>query len=502
MNVVWFKRDLRLIDHEPLSLAIKKNDPILCLHIIEPELWAQPDLSPRQYDFYIESLNDLIKNCDHQSVFFCVKVGNALDIFQQIHKKYSIKQIFSYQETWNNWTYERDINLTQWFKKVSIVWNESNQFAVFRCLKNRDGWAHKWNQLMNQPFSELLPFNDYINEPSDSLPNSEILFNQKDDCNQRLIGGRANALQYLESFFKSRGCHYTKAMSSPVTAPESCSRLSPYIAFGCISMKEIHHYTRQFQGKDSFNDRNNKSLWRQAVRSFSGRLRWHCHFIQKLESQPSIEFEHIHTAYHSLQYNDPSKDNVFERWRQGLTGYPLVDACMRALNQWGWLNFRMRAMVMSFASHHLWLHWKYPAQYLASQFVDYEPGIHYSQCQMQAGCTGINAIRIYNPIKQSKDHDPDGVFIKQWIPELLECPNEFIHTPWDWISDQNTYVAPIVNEKEARKYASSQLYSLQKSQSFKQEASQIVLKHASRRKTRKIKQTNESIQLSILDIET
>ena len=172
------------------------------MHIIEPELWAQPDLSSRQYDFYIESLNDLIKNCDHQSVFFCVKVGNALDIFQQIHKKYSIKQIFSYQETWNNWTYERDINLTLWFKKVSIVWNESNQFAVFRCLKNRDGWAHKWNQLMNQPLAELLPFNDYINESSDSLPNSEILFNQKDDCNQRLIGGRANALQYLESFLK------------------------------------------------------------------------------------------------------------------------------------------------------------------------------------------------------------------------------------------------------------------------------------------------------------
>ena len=116
---------------------------------------------------------------------------------------------------------------------------------------------------------------------------------------------------------------------------------------------------------------------------------------------------------------------------------------------------------------------KYPAQYLATQFVDYEPGIHYSQCQMQAGCTGINAIRIYNPIKQSKDHDPDGVFIKQWIPELLECPNEFIHTPWDWISDQNTYVAPIVNEKEARKYASSQLYSLRKSQSFKQEAKKL-----------------------------
>ena len=189
----------------------------------------------------------------------------------------------------------------------------------------------------------------------------------------------------------------------------------------------------------------------------------------------------MHPAYNSLRHDDFNED-YFRAWKDGLTGYPKVDACMRSLKATGWLNFRMRAMVVSFASYHLWLHWKKPALYLATMFTDYEPGIHYSQIQMQSGTTGINAIRIYNPIKQGMDHDPDGVFIRKWIPELCDIDQEFIHMPWKTPSKMNGYPMPIVDEKTARQYASKILYGLRKTNTMHKEHSKIIVKkHASRK---------------------
>jgi deoxyribodipyrimidine photo-lyase len=270
-------------------------------------------------------------------------------------------------------------------------------------------------------------------------------------------------------------------MSSPVTAYQSCSLLSPHIAFGTLSIREVVHAMQKRQRELMLSPTDETVKWTSAMRSFSARLRWHCHFIQKLEDQPQSEFNNLHTAYNELR-TKPINVAYFEAWKDGRTGYPMIDACMRALKATGWINFRMRAMLMSFASYHLWLHWREPALHLARLFVDYEPGIHYSQVQMQSGTTGINALRIYNPIKQGLDHDPNGTFIKKWIPELSHMSINYIHAPWRAPSEMNGYPMPIVDEKIARITAANKIYALRRNMQYKMESKRIMVKHGSRKR--------------------
>lgn len=479
MNIVWFKRDLRVEDHLALFEA-SQDDVVLPLYILEPELWKQPDVSQRQYQFLIECLRELDASLQLLGQGLVIKVGNAVDILQLMHQRYNIQALWSHQETWNGWTYERDKQVRKWSSANNILWQEPVQNGVIRRLKSRDGWAARWYTQMSKPMvltpKKLLA----IHEISDVLPTLQQLGLRDDGCVMRQKGGRSAGLKLLNSFLLERGEGYTQEMSSPVTAFDSCSRISAHLAFGTLSMREVFQASEARSQQIKNMPFGTKTKWSKAIRSFSGRLRWHCHFIQKLEDEPRIEFENMHPACNGLRENDFNPD-YFAAWKAGKTGYPMVDACMRALTATGWLNFRMRAMLMSFASYHLWLHWRESAIHLATLFTDYEPGIHYSQAQMQSGTTGMNSIRIYNPIKQGLDHDPDGRFIRKWIPELANMPQEFIHAPWKAPSQMSGYPMPIVDETIARKAAASILYGLRKNFEYKETTRKIVKKHGSRK---------------------
>ena len=479
MNVVWFKRDLRVTDHKALASAVISGTT-MPLYIFEPELWQQPDVSCRHFDFLKECLISLRRDLQSKGLNLVIKVGDAVEVLQTIHERRCIKCLWSHQETWNGWSYRRDIRVRQWTKTNNIQWREPAQNGVVRNLSSRNGWSMNWNKEMRQPLSCFDTTPATVDEVSEPIPTPKELGILQNTCTNRQAGGRLEAQKLLKSFLYERGEDYTKEMSSPVTAFESCSRLSPHLAFGTISIREAFlSLEKRIQELKAIpaKDRGN---WVRALRSFGGRLRWHCHFIQKLEDQPSIEFDNMHPSYNGLRENDFNEE-YFQAWKEGQTGYPMVDACMRALRETGWINFRMRAMLMSFSSYHLWLHWRKPALHLAQLFTDYEPGIHYSQAQMQSGTTGINSIRIYNPIKQGLDHDPNGIFIRKWVPELETVTTEALHGPSIGGAPISNYPVAIVDEKLARKTAAERIYNLRRDASHKETAKSVFKKHGSRK---------------------
>ncbi len=225
--------------------------------------------------------------------------------------------------------------------------------------------------------------------------------------------------------------------------------------------------------------------------------------MQKLESEPSIEFRNMHRGYDGLREGDWNAEH-FERLRTATTGWPLVDACVTMLQQTGWLNFRMRAMLVSVAAYPLWLHWREVGQWLAGQFVDYEPGIHWSQMQMQSGTTGINTTRVYNPIKQAQDHDPQGVFVRRWLPVLRRVPDTWLFEPWKMppsVQAQCGVVVgthsgthldahwpePVVDLQAATRMAKALLHARRNTPQVREGKQSIVEQHASRRVTQSTK---------------
>ncbi len=482
INLVWFKRDLRLVDHQPLIEAAK-NAHVIPLYIIEPGLWQQADASPRQWRFVQQSLRELDAALFELSGSrLVVRVGDAPDVLRALYAECPFRAVYSHEETGNAWTFARDRAVADWAIKTGVAWHEYRQDGVIRRLATRYGWAEHWAQFMQKPSLDAPTSLHCVDLPSQPFPDMADCFSLNDPCPNAQSGGRSHGLRLLDSFLRVRGSNYAKGMSSPLTAETACSRFSPHFAYGTLSMREV---------VQACETRKNDAPagWARALQAFSSRLAWQSHFMQKLESQPSMEFHNLHPALRQTrQQVDPV---LFAAWANGRTGYPLIDACMRMLHATGWINFRMRAMLASFACYHLWQPWREVGLHLARLFIDYEPGIHWSQMQMQSGSTGINAFRIYNPVKQSRDQDPEGHFIRRWLPELRHVATDWIHEPWRMTPDlqlQYTcrlgedYPLPVIEHESAARHAREQLHMAYKGEEAKSASREVMQKHGSRKK--------------------
>lgn len=496
IQIVWLKRDLRIEDHAPLAAASRTGIPTAVLYIWESEWMEAPDFDLMHAKFIRESLNELRRNLKNLGVELIECVGEAVQIFQCWTSKFSVETIFSHEETGNARTYQRDLRMEQWTRQARIRWIQFRQTGVVRRLKNRDGWSRQWEIFMRQKPTIVKPGFIQTSLPHglpilvNRLPHFQ--FHSENRAGDIPIGGTSVGRANLNSFLSGRGKNYSREMSSPLTAFQSCSRISPYLTWGCLSTREVVQTVKTASSSKSH------SIPSTSISSFTKRLHWRCHFIQKLESEPLIEFRNFNPLTENLRIADDQTLTYLDSWQSGTTGYPFVDACMRALKAEGWINFRMRAMLVSFAAFDLWLDWRLFKDFLARQFIDYEPGIHYSQLQMQSGVTGINTLRIYNPVKQGMDQDPEGIFIKKWIPELKSLPASWIHEPWKRSKSELArhgvhlgsiakggseinYPAPIVNHSTAVQQAKVRFSELRKDPMWKESVARVYDRHGSRK---------------------
>jgi len=416
---------------------------MLFLYCFEPGLIELPEHSPRHWKFVYGSLDALD---DHFRPMGgeVVRLGlYALDALKLLERFYNIRGVYAHQETGQEWTFRRDQAVLAWCRASGITYGEFRQDGVFRGLRNRVGWQEAWEKDMTLPqIHPEFQHADWARTPKDLETHGANLGNLTlGEILEKLTGRKCDpgpaqlqpsgpryAMKYFNSFLSDRSSLYLKHLARPALARKSCSRISPYLAYGNISVRQIYQAS-DYTASEPQQQRN--------LQQFLSRVWWRSHYIQKMESDYEIEFLPLNRGFIGMDRGQ--REDWLKLWKETQTGFPMVDATLRCLEATGYVNFRMRAMLTTFCAFPMWADFRPIATHLARLFLDYEPGIHFGQFQMQFGQTGYHTLRIFNPIQQAVKYDPEGVFVREWIPELKGLPDHLLYEPWKMTSMEQSF---------------------------------------------------------------
>jgi len=488
INVVWLKRDLRLQDNEAIANALKTNKRTILLYVFEHILLNDDHYSERHFNFIKESLRSINTTLTEYNTQVLTVTSDITSAFNQLQSFYKIDTVYSHVETGLLVTYNRDKEFTRYCRNNFINWIENKNNGVERGLVNRDNWFDNWESYMYKNLEVFKPKDNQFLTTAE-IKTLERVFTVTDlntpSETKFQKGGSEIGWRYANSFFENRYEDYMFNISKPEASRSSCSRISPYIAWGNLSIRQVFQKGKTIKAKTKD---------KRHISAFLSRLRWQAHFIQKFEMEHTMEEASVNKGYHKLKKS--ISETYQNAWFKGETGFPLVDASMRCLIETGYVNFRMRAMLASFFTHILWQPWQSATTHLSQQFLDFEPGIHFPQLQMQAGETGINNLRIYNPTTNSLKHDPDAVFIRKWVPELAELDTSFVHEPYLMTEMEQTfynfklgenYPHPIVDIKVNRKRASDILWNMKDDPEVRRESNRILKRHTISQRNRMLR---------------
>jgi deoxyribodipyrimidine photo-lyase len=400
INIFIFRRDLRIEDNIALNSLLQKNNiKILPIFVFNPQqIYAKNNeyFSNNAVQFMIESLEDLEK-----SIHINYYEGNDLDILKKLSKKYNIKCI-AFNKDYTPFARKRDDIIADWCKDQEIKLITEEDYTLFPMGSILNGSNRPYQvftpfyrtckkQRVNRPFTEKIKSNDIIIDVKSF--NKRRYYEENKDISVR--GGRKLGLIRLKNSMKN----YTKTRDLP--SLEGTTRLSAYIKFGCVSMREVYH-----------NYSKNTALQRELIwREFYAHIMYHF---------PHIIGNSFKQKYDKVKWSNNKE--WFTKWCNGETGFALVDAGMNQLNQTGWMHNRVRMVVAMFLTKDLLIDWRWGEKYFATKLVDYDPASNNGGWQWSAS-TGTDAqpyFRIFNPDLQIKKYDREHEYIQRWNPKYKE----------------------------------------------------------------------------------
>ncbi len=454
----WFRRDLRLQDNLALHEAIASGHPVIPLFIFDSAILTSPRTGAPRLAFMLkalEVLNRALKDAGSQLV---IRHGNPKDILTELVTETHARGLY-FNLDYSPFARKRDNEIQKTLDieihthhdaillpPGAVMKDNGDPYQVFTPFKK------KWNLIEKPPISEIEMKPEHF-APLDNIKSDDIPTLQKlgFETNVPIPGADEDtAHQMLKSFIKNGIEHYTDQRNNLTIAPFADNReagssyLSPYLRLGMLSPRQVY-----WAAHDAYQDTSSKSV-KKSIETYVSELTWREFYMHILYHYPHVDRHNFRREYDNLEWINNEED--LQAWKEGKTGYPIVDAPMRQLKAIGWIPNRARMIVASFLTKDLLVHWQYGELHFMQWLLDGDPAANNGGWQWAAG-TGTDAqpyFRIFNPVAQSKKHNPDGTYIRHWIPELKNIPDKYIHTPWEMDEPPVDYPAPIVDHSAAR----------------------------------------------------